>query len=105
LMGAIRVVKNGGAVLIFPEGSRSLDGRTQSAKPGLGMIASNTGAPVLPVKITGSFLAFPRNRIIPSLHHITIKMGIPVFAETKSFKDKLSYQKFSDRIMVAINSL
>ena len=59
-MGAIRVVREGGAVLIFPEGTRSPDGNLQRGQPGIGMIAAKTGAPVLPIWISGSFEAMPR---------------------------------------------
>jgi 1-acyl-sn-glycerol-3-phosphate acyltransferase len=65
LMGAIRVVKNGGAVLIFPEGTRSPDGNLQTAQPGLGMIVAKTGAPVVPVRISGSYEVFNRDMVYP----------------------------------------
>lgn len=61
LMGAIRVIREGGAVLIFPEGTRSPDGQLQPGQPGIGMIAAKTGAPILPARITGSYEAFPRS--------------------------------------------
>ena len=77
LMGAIRVVRNGGAIVIFPEGTRSIDGKLQPAQPGLGMIVAKTGAPVVPVRIFGSFEAFSRDRILPRTQPLTIVVGKP----------------------------
>jgi 1-acyl-sn-glycerol-3-phosphate acyltransferase len=102
LMGAIRVVREGGAVLIFPEGTRSPDGRLQAGQPGIGMIAAKTGAPVLPVRISGSYEAFPRGggtggvRSVP----ITVSFGPAIRFGVALKRD--SYRENSDRIRDAI---
>lgn len=44
----------GGALVVFPEGTRSKDGRPLPVKPGIGLIALRTGVPVIPVHISGS---------------------------------------------------
>jgi 1-acyl-sn-glycerol-3-phosphate acyltransferase len=51
---AVELLKQGKAVLMFPEGTRSLSGRLLKPKPGVGMIASLTSAPVVPAYVTGS---------------------------------------------------
>lgn len=51
---AIEVLRQGGALLMFPEGSRMRDGRLHPARPGVGMLAVNADVPILPVFITGS---------------------------------------------------
>ena len=48
-------VKNGGAVLMFPEGTRSLDGTFLQIKGGMGMLLQMAPAPVLPLRIEGSW--------------------------------------------------
>jgi len=102
LMGAIRVVREGGAVLIFPEGTRSPDGHLQAGQPGIGMIAAKTGAPVLPARITGSFEAFPRGdtgkamRAVP----ITVSFGPALIFGTAAART--DYQRLSDDVMQAI---
>jgi 1-acyl-sn-glycerol-3-phosphate acyltransferase len=78
LMGAIRVVRNGGPVLIFPEGTRSPDGRLQTAQHGIGMIAAKTGAPVVPVAIMGSFEALPKGGSCPRRHAVRVVVGQPI---------------------------
>ena len=102
LMGAIRVVKNGGAVLIFPEGTRSCDGEIKSAQPGIGMIVAKTGAPVVPVRVTGSFEAFPRGTSWPRLAPVHVSVGRALYFEGPEADERGLYQKTSDRIMDAI---
>jgi len=78
LMGIIRVLRGGGAALIFPEGSRSTDGELQTAQPGVGMIIAKTGAPVVPVAISGTYEAFSRDRFFPRRHPVVVRVGEPL---------------------------
>ncbi len=59
LKKAVEVIKNGGVLVIFPEGGRSKDGNLMSIKRGIGVIAGLTGAPVVPAFIKGSEKALP----------------------------------------------
>ncbi len=102
LMGAIRVVRNGGAVLIFPEGTRSPDGKLQPAQPGIGMIVAKTGAPIVPVKISGSYKAFPRGSSCPRLHPVTVSIGPALRFDSLETDGRDLYQKASDRILDAV---
>lgn len=54
LTAAMEVLRAGHALILFPEGTRSRDGELHSAKPGVGMLAVNTGARILPCHIHGS---------------------------------------------------
>lgn len=105
LMGIIRVVKSGGAALIFPEGSRSPDGQLQPAQPGIGMVVAKTGAPVIPVRIYGSYEAFPRNRTLPRLASVTVKLGRRLSFSSADLRDRHDYVNCSHRIMDAIDEL
>jgi 1-acyl-sn-glycerol-3-phosphate acyltransferase len=102
LMGAIRVVRNGGAVLIFPEGTRSPDGRIQPSQPGIGMIVAKTGAPVVPVSISGTFTALPRGKKIPVYHPISITVGSALEFERRMNPVKSDYSEISDTVNRAI---
>ena len=108
LMGAIRVVKNGGAVLIFPEGTRSPDGKLQPAQPGIGMIVAKTGAPVVPVRIFGSYEVYNRNQRRPKIGTVSVKIGqqlsFPTVAE-KNDRGREMYQNDSEAITKAIADL
>lgn len=105
LMGIIRVIRAGGAALVFPEGTRSRDGQPQAARPGVGMIVAKTGAPVVPVRIFGSFEAFPRDRKTPRRVSITVAVGRPLFFPPEDLSGRNAYQKTSDRIMDAVAGL
>lgn len=105
LMGAIRVVRDGGAVLIFPEGTRSPDGRLQPGQPGIGLLAAKTGAPVVPARVFGSFEAFPRGGRFPRRVPISVVVGRPLRFPDDGASDRGRYQKTSDRIMDAVAAL
>lgn len=69
---AVRLLQAGEALMIFPEGGRSLDGRIGRFKPGAFRLAASVGAPVLPVTIAGGHEAWPPGRALPRPGRITI---------------------------------
>src|ERR1044071_5502083 len=79
IKAVIRVLQAGNGVLVFPEGSRTLDGTLQPAEPGLGLVIAKTLAPVVPMRIFGAREALPRGggrlRFVP----ITVVIGEPIF--------------------------
>ena len=79
---ALNVLKNGLGLVIFPEGTRSLDGRFGQAQPGLGFLACKSQVPVVPVRITGTFEILKKNSVIPDLHQTArIAIGQPILLE------------------------
>jgi len=107
LKALIRVLKAGNAALVFPEGSRTVDGSLQPAEPGLGLIIAKTLAPVVPMRIFGAHEALPRGG--GGLHFvpITIVVGEPIFftAADLSPPGKDLYKRLSQRVMDAIAAL
>src|SRR2546429_3143235 len=103
----IRVLKAGNAALVFPEGSRTLDGNLQPAEPGLGLVIAKTLAPVVPMRIFGAHEALPRGG--GGLHFVplTIIVGEPILfsAAELGLPGKNLYQQLSQRVMDAIASL
>lgn len=71
----------GHALLLFPEGTRSADGRLQGAKGGIGLTAIKSRAPVVPVRIFGLFESWGRHRLFPKPGRLVIKFGEPLFFE------------------------
>ncbi len=69
---AVRLLQAGAAVMIFPEGERSRDGRVGRFKPGAFRLAVSLGVPVLPVTITGAHACWPPGRMLPRPGRITI---------------------------------
>jgi len=106
LRAALRVLRDGGALLVFPEGTRGQGGVLGPAKPGAGMLAVLGKAPVVPVYISGSGGAWPRGRRLPRPAKVTITFGSP-FAVTPSAgaSRKDDYEAVSRQMMAAIADL
>jgi 1-acyl-sn-glycerol-3-phosphate acyltransferase len=63
IKNSLRVVKEGKILGIFPEGTRSKTNELLPAEPGVALIAIKTNAPVIPVRIKGSYKLFGRLKI------------------------------------------
>jgi 1-acyl-sn-glycerol-3-phosphate acyltransferase len=107
IKAVIRVVKDDKATVIFPEGTRSRDGRLQPAQAGLGMIVAKTLVPVVPMRIFGAFEAFPRGTSRVRFHQITIVVGdvLQFTAADFSGDAKAAYKRVSDEVMGKISAL
>src|ERR1051326_7881823 len=67
----------GGAILLFPEGTRSKDGNLQSARSGIGLTVIKSNAPVVPVRVFGTFEAYGRDVKFPKPKRVAVKYGRP----------------------------
>jgi 1-acyl-sn-glycerol-3-phosphate acyltransferase len=107
LKAVIRIVRGGHCTVVFPEGSRTLDGNLQPAQPGLGLVIAKTLAPVVPMRIFGAHEAFPRGSKFPRRHPITIVVGEPLrFTEADlAGSPREVYQELSERVMQRIAEL
>ena len=68
----------GDAVAIFPEGTRSRDGRVGPFRGGFQLVAKRAGVPILPAGIQGTYDAWPRSRRWPRLRRISLSFGEPL---------------------------
>ena len=94
----------GGAVLLFPEGTRTKDGAMQTAQPGVGLAAVRSGAPVVPVRLYGAYKAWNRKMRFPRPHPITVVFGMPLrFASNPRTRE--AYAAASQQIMEAIANI
>lgn len=75
---AIRLLRAGEALGIFPEGGRTPDGRLQPFRPGAFRVALQTEAPIVPVTIQGAFEAWPVGRRLPRPGRITVTYHPPL---------------------------
>jgi cytidylate kinase len=106
LRTAMRVLEDGGALLIFPEGTRGDEGIIRSAKTGAGMLAVLSGAAVVPVFVKGSGRAWPRGRKLPRPAKVTVTFGKALRFEAERGADrKRQYEIASREMMEAIARL
>lgn len=75
---ALKRLKEGDNILIFPEGTRSPDGMLQEFKRGSLLLAFKAGIRVLPIAITGSFDIMPKKSYILNPVPVKIKIGMPM---------------------------
>jgi 1-acyl-sn-glycerol-3-phosphate acyltransferase len=75
LQASAVVLQRGKILCVFPEGERSVDGRTRPFLKGVGILAKELKAPVLPAYIAGSFEAWPRGQSIPRIHRLRVRFG------------------------------
>ena len=103
----------GGAILVFPEGTRTRDGRLQPPRSGVGLAVIKSNAPVVPVRVFGTFEAYSRHQRWPRPRRVIVKYGPPMGfeqlraeAQTCS-KERLKeiYHQAAADIMAAIAAL
>lgn len=103
---SVRILKQGYATLIFPEGTRSPDGQLQPAQPGIGFIIAKTLAPVVPMRIFGSYEALSRKSKRLRCEPITVVLGEPIhFTKADLEGGREVYQRLADRVMEAIAAI
>ena len=103
----------GGAIILFPEGTRTGDGKLQPARSGIGLTVIKSTAPVVPVRVFGTFEAYSRYLSFPRSRRVAVKFGEPMSfehlkAEAKvCSKERLKqiYQQVADEIMDTIAKL
>src|SRR5215470_11579559 len=104
---------DGGAIILFPEGTRTRDGKLQPARSGIGLTVIKSTAPVVPVRVFGTFEAYGRTMRWPRPRRLMVKYGQPMpFADLRAeakvcSKPRLKeiYQQVADQIMAAIAKL
>lgn len=103
----------GGAIILFPEGTRTRTGHLQPARSGIGLTVIKSTAPVVPVRVFGTFTAFNRHMKFPKPCRVEVKYGLPMsFASLRAeaqvcSKPRLKeiYQQVADEIMAEIMKL
>jgi 1-acyl-sn-glycerol-3-phosphate acyltransferase len=85
---AARKIAAGTSVIIFPEGTRSPDGKLHDFKAGAMVLAIKSGVPVVPVAIIGTYAILPKGRLLMKPGRVQIRVGSPIETKTYSAKDK-----------------
>lgn len=87
LRGGADKLKSGWSVLIYPEGTRTPDGKLLPLKKGAFMLAVQTGIPILPVTSNGAHKILPRKTLLFRPGHITVTIGDPINTEGMTESD------------------
>lgn len=88
LTDMLRALEDGCLVGIFPEGARSPDGLLAAAHHGVGTLALRSGAPVVPVTVSGGHDAWPMGRLLPRPARIRLYFGEPFTARGPSSRSR-----------------
>jgi len=103
----LKALKDERGLILFPEGTRSVNGQLQPAKAGVGFIAIKTQVPVIPVRIFGSYEAFGKGRGLRLGTPVSVIFGQPMppsaYDEPAAGKERA--QIASERIMAEIAKL
>jgi 1-acyl-sn-glycerol-3-phosphate acyltransferase len=75
---SLRRLKRGETVLMFPEGTRTIDGELLPFKPGFDVLARRSKSILLPVALDGCYQAYPREAKLPRLGRVTVVIGEPI---------------------------
>lgn len=102
----LRLLSQEYAVVVFPEGSRTPDGRLHSLLPGFCLLARRSGATVVPVAIDGAYKAMPRGSLFPLPEPIGLVFGPPIRKEeVDGWSDKQLIEVVTDRIARGLSQL
>jgi 1-acyl-sn-glycerol-3-phosphate acyltransferase len=106
-------LKKGGGIILFPEGTRTRDGKLQPARSGIGLTVIKSEAPVIPVRVFGTFEAYGRHMKFPRPHRVIVKYGKPL--DFRKLRDEAKtcakertkeiYQEVANEIMAEIAKL
>ncbi|MDO9396981.1 MAG: lysophospholipid acyltransferase family protein [Herbiconiux sp.] len=100
------VLEQGGAFAIYPEGTRSRDGRIYKGRTGVAWLALTTGSPVVPVGLTGTQDLLPVDATVPRIRPVTVRFGEPIdpapYGEASSARAR---RRLTDDVMAAIGAL
>lgn len=77
LREVVDLLRRGAALVFFPEGTRSPDGELSPLRPGIALLASRSGAPVVPVALDGAYDVWPRRRRLFRPGRIRVVYGEP----------------------------
>ena len=107
LRTAISSLKGGDVVALFPEGTRSPDGQLKEAKGGIGFLIAKSQAPVVPVRIFGTYEALPKGASRPRRARITVRVGSVITPDDirAAMPDKSDYAAAAALVMQRIAAL
>jgi len=107
LRRAVQLVRRGEALVMFPEGTRSKTGSMTPGHPGTAMVALRTGAPILPIAVTGTEVVRLPSTFFRPFHRVRVRMvvGEPFFLPSVSRPKAEDYERCTEMIMGRIAAM
>ena len=104
---SVQVLQEGQLFGIYPEGTRSLDGKLHRGRTGVARIALKGRAPIIPAAMVGTFEAMPKGKHVPRLYRLGVRIGPPL--DVSEFygmeEDRAALREVTDRVMRAIQEV
>lgn len=107
LRTALRAIKGGNLVALFPEGTRTPDGELHEPKGGVAFLMAKSAVPVVPIYIEGTFQAFPKGAKFVHPHKVRIFVGQAISPDRLRSEKKGSeaYREMGAKVMAEIAAL
>ncbi len=104
LITGLKVLAEGECLGIYPEGTRSPDGRLYKGRTGIARLAIESGAPVIPVAMFNTEKIQPTGTVIPNLHRVGMHFGKPMYFDGDA-TDLTYLRDVTDQIVNAIQAM
>jgi 1-acyl-sn-glycerol-3-phosphate acyltransferase len=104
LIAGLKVLADGKCLGIYPEGTRSPDGRLYKGRSGIARLAIDSGAPIIPVAMFNTEKIQPTGTLMPKVMRVEMIFGEPMYFEGDS-TDLLYLREVTDKIMNAIQEI
>ncbi len=106
LDAALGVLRDGGIVGVFPEGTRSRDGLLHRGNLGPARLAQASGAPIVPVGLIGTEAVQPPDQRLPRLgKHVTVRFGEPLWPDHQPANPRAHLRDLTEQLMTRIAEL
>ena len=105
LLTGLSVLANGECLGIYPEGTRSPDGRLYRGRTGIARLAMESGAPVIPVAMFNTAEIQPTGKVIPKIMRVKMIFGEPMYFSGKDSSNPEELRKATDSIMKRLQEL
>jgi long-chain acyl-CoA synthetase len=95
-------LRNGGVLILYPEGERSIDGKPKIFKKGAAILSIHLQVPIVPVAIDGFYEAWPRNKAFQKFAPLRMKIGDPILPPPESEASEAAYEKLTAELKAKV---
>lgn len=91
------IIKRGKSIILFPEGTRSIEGKLQPFKPGVSSLSFELGVPIIPTYIAGAYEVLPKGSVFPKPGIIRVYFGKPIYPDAyrRLCREKTNYEIYT----------